>query len=127
MQSLKVGSYDPREDTLTVAGITLTGFAEGEFINIETESDLWDDTSGSDGEVGRWRKVDQRGTITVTLLKTSESNTDLSLLMNADAKTGKGTFPVIMKSGSASNDVSSGSVAWIRKHIQMMGFHHWSG
>jgi hypothetical protein len=113
-QSRKVGSFDPREVQLVVAGQTVTGYADGTFVTVSRANDTWAGASGADGEYARVRTVDLSGTIVVTLLMTSSSNNDFSTLMLADEKTGKAAFPVTMKDTNG-DTVVSGSVAWFTK------------
>lgn len=80
--ALKV--YDPTEVSVIFAGIPLSGFADGEFVRIEQESDNFADVVGTDGEVSRSRTSDLRATVTILLMQTSESNTLLSAIANAD-------------------------------------------
>jgi hypothetical protein len=112
--SKKVGSFDPREVNLAVAGVTVTGYADGAFIEVARSNDAWDATTGANGEVARTRTVDDMGTIVVTLQMSSDSNDDFSALAIADEKTGKASFPVIMKDSNGTS-VAAGSVAWFQK------------
>jgi hypothetical protein len=59
-----------------------SGFADGEFIRIEQESDDTEDVAGTDGEVTVSRTNDGRATITFLLMQTSIANDGLSTLSN---------------------------------------------
>jgi hypothetical protein len=74
-------SYNADEVTLSL-GQTLieAGFADGEFLRIEQQTEDFVDVVGSDGEVAVSRTNDRRATITVLLLQTSDGNDILSAL-----------------------------------------------
>lgn len=114
MASNKVASYNPAEVDVIVAGNMLTGFADGTFIDIERDTDTFEDVSGANGEVGRVMKNDKRGNFVITLLQTSDDNKTLSNLHAADEATGSATFPVLVKDSSG-DSFYSGAVCWIKK------------
>lgn len=113
-QSREVGTYDPRELHITVAGSTVTGYADGTVIAISRASDSFTKYVGTDGIVARSRNVDTSGEIVISLAMNSSSNDFFSTLFNIDEKTGKGAFPIIVKNAGG-RDVISGAVAWFRK------------
>ena len=76
--------YDADQVTVTIAGIPLSGYADGEFLSIEQESEDFTDVAGTDGEVSRSKTNDRRATITIMLMQTSDSNDLLSELSNLD-------------------------------------------
>lgn len=82
---------------ITLAGVRIEGFADGDFLNIEHE-DSYADVVGSDGLVARSASNDGRATITLTLLQTSPSNDFLDALHTADinAPNGAGVGPFTM-------------------------------
>jgi len=91
--------YDPDQILITVAGIPITGFADGEFCTIERDSDAFQDVVGTDGEVTRSKSNDGRATITIRLMQSSPTNTLLSALHNSDknAPGGVGVGPFYMQ------------------------------
>ncbi len=114
MSSNKVASYNPAEVDVIVAGFMLTGFADGTFVDIERDTDTFEDVAGANGEVARVMKNDKRGNITITLMQTSDDNKTLSNLHLADESTGSGVFPVLVKDNSG-DSIFSGAVCWIKK------------
>lgn len=108
--------YDADQISISVAGIPLSGFADGEFVTLSYESDLFSDVSGTDGEVTRSKTNDRRATLTVKLMQTSDSNDFLSALFNADDRAangaGVGAFMLRDRSGRA---VYSASECWVSK------------
>lgn len=112
--ALKV--YDPDEITVSVFGILIGGYADGEFVRIEQESDDFTDVAGTDGSVSRAKTNDRRATITFVLMQTSESNALLSAISNLDRNTpggaGVGAVQVRDRQG---NTIYSGAEAWISR------------
>ena len=75
--------YNADEVTLTIAGALIeSGYADGEFLRVEQDSDDFVDVVGTDGEVAVGRTNDRRATITVLLMQTSDGNDVLSALSN---------------------------------------------
>lgn len=73
--------YLPDEITLRVGGDLIKGFAPGEFITIEEQSERIVSVVGTDGEVAVSRVLDRRATITFKLLQTSDSNDVFATMM----------------------------------------------
>lgn len=95
--------YDANQVTAVFFGFILdSGFADGEFIRIEQESDDFTDVAGTDGQVTRSKTNDRRVTITVTLMQTSEGNSKLSAIniLDRKAKNGAGVGPFLVKDRS---------------------------
>lgn len=90
-------TYNPKEVTVIYGGIILTGFGDGDFINVEREAGDWSDFAGVDGEVTRSRLNDPRLTITLTLSQASPGNRVLSDLRKADAETGNGAKDLLIR------------------------------
>ena len=76
-------TYDANENTLSIAGLLIdSGFADGEFVSIEPQTEDYTDKVGTDGSVARSKTNDQRATIKVKLLATSTGNAKLTQLRN---------------------------------------------
>ena len=76
-------TYDANENTLSIAGLLIdSGFADGEFVSIEPQTEDYTDKVGTDGSVARSKTNDQRATIKIKLLATSEGNAKLTQLRN---------------------------------------------
>lgn len=109
--------YDANEITIIIAGIPIdSGFADGEFLRIEQDSDDFSDVVGTDGEVTRTKTNDRRATITLILSQSSSSNAVLSALNLLDKKVGNGAgvgpFLVRDKQGTS---LYSASKSWVAK------------
>ena len=107
-------TYSPKKVSISVAGVIITGYAEGTFVSVERSSDTFTKAVGSDGEVGRVHSADRSGLITLTLQQTSESNDVLSALQQVDELTLTGKFPVMVKDNNGTSLYTSGD-AWIEK------------
>jgi Protein of unknown function (DUF3277) len=95
--------YDPEDYSVIFNGIPIEGFAEDDCIDIEFDSEGYQDQVGADGRVVRYRSSDQRATITFSLMATSPSNKLLSAMYNADIKSPNGVT------------VFAGTQSWIQK------------
>lgn len=110
--------YDPALYTLVIAGIPIPakGYADGEFIRIDRDSDAFTDTVGTDGSVTRNRSHDQRATCTFTTRAKAEINAVLSVLHNADLNSdnGAGIGPFLLKDRNGLT-VHAAEECWIAK------------
>ena len=95
--------YDPDQVIISVAGIPISGWADGEFCRVERESDAFSDVVGTDGEVTRSKTNDNRATVTIRLMQSSPINALLSALHNSDKNSpggvGVGPFELFDASG----------------------------
>jgi hypothetical protein len=104
-----IGTYDPKEVSLIVSGLNMSGFFDGTFIKItRNEKELYKTHVGAWGEVGRTKNNDMSGKITFTLKKTSPSNKQLDLL-----KLSPITFPTLVKNNSDSKHMSVSTSSWV--------------
>ncbi len=95
--------YDADQVRISIAGIPIAGgYADGEFCRIERETEAFTDVVGTDGEVTRSKTKDNRATVTVLLMQTSDSNLLLSALHNTDKLTsgGAGVGPLLIEDGN---------------------------
>lgn len=108
--------YDADQVNISLAGIPLSGYADGEFLRIERESNAFDDVVGTDGEVTRSKTNDDRATATVRLMQSSGSNDLLSVLYNSDKNTpgGVGVGPFLARDAQG-RAIFTAEKAWIAK------------
>lgn len=109
--------YDADQVTLIVCDIPIdSGYADGEFVRVEQDSDDFTDVVGTDGEVTRSKTNDHRATVTVILMQSATGNAVLSALNNVDKNTpggaGVGTLLIRDKQGTS---IYSASKCWIAK------------
>jgi hypothetical protein len=109
--------YDPNEITLVVCGIPISGgFAEDTFIEVQQDSDDFEDVVGVDGDVTRSKTNDHRATITVTLMQSSNDNLLLSAIANIDRRAGNGAGvgPALIKDNQGTT-IFAGEKSWVAK------------
>jgi len=113
----RVVSYDPKRVAVSLAGLDLDGFDEGEFITVERDADDFTDHVGADGEVTRVQNNDGRCTVTLKLTQGSKGNTLLSQLRARDRATpgGAGVGVFRLTDGSSGVELVHGDKAWIMK------------
>lgn len=75
------GTYDPSKVIVTIDDRIVNGFADGEFIKVVMDEDIYQKVKGADGEVTRIRNSSQSGSIELTLMASSPSNGDLNGLI----------------------------------------------
>lgn len=110
-----VKTYDPKKVTFIFGPYIITGFAEGTFINIETNGDGITAIVGCDQEVVRTIAPGSLiKNITLTLLQSSDSNDDLTTLLNMDNQNGAGIVPLAIKDLSGRTTLMCDQ-AWIAK------------
>lgn len=113
---MEFGTFDTGQLVVTLGGIIITGFGDGDTISVTRETDNYVDAAGLDGAVGRMRSSDKRGTVTINLLQTSRANDALSAVFNLDSLTGDASdaLPLLIKDFSG-RTVISASKAWLQK------------
>lgn len=111
---MAVKTYDPANVIVTVNGVIMSGYAEGTFISIDRDADMWSKQIGASGEGARTKSNDRSGKITLTLMKTSDSNQVLSALALIDEQSNGGAVPVVVEEVGTKN-VYVCETAWIKK------------
>lgn len=108
--------YDPESYSVVFNAIPISGFAEDDFIDIEFDTEGYQDQIGADGHVVRYKSCDQRATVTFTLMASSPSNALLSAMYNADihSSNGIGVGPLLIRD-TRGVTVFAGTQAWIQK------------
>jgi len=110
---MAVDTYDAANVKITMGPSELTGFADGDFLNIEKESDDYTDESGADGRVTRSKSNDRRATVTFTCTQGSPANS----LLNAVRLTGLASGVAVPFSAADLNGdtLISGAASWVKK------------
>lgn len=92
-----VKTYDPKMVVVAFGPLTLSGYADGTFINATRSGEAFTKRKGSGGDVERTNKNAYDYTVELTLLQTSSSNTALSAMLAADQLGNVGVFPLTIK------------------------------
>ncbi len=109
-----VGFYNADQFVISMGGVRIQGFADGEFMNIKPSRPKFERVVGVDGEVARGRNSDRTVEIKITLLQTSASNLFLSALLQTDmdAPNGAGVVPFLGQDISG-NSIVTADQAWV--------------
>jgi hypothetical protein len=108
-------TYDPQTVIITVGGVIVSGFTDGDFVTAEYDEDRYMVKSGADGEVGRAKNASRMGTITVTLMSSSLANHELSAIFNLEMLGGLDlVIPIGIADLSGTSAVAA-SKCWIKK------------
>lgn len=111
---MAVKTYDPKQIIVTFGGNILSGFADGTFVTAERNEDMWTTQIGTDGEDTRSKSNNRSGSITVSLMQTSDSNAVLSALALTDEASNSAALPLQIKDNSG-NTLLIAETAWIKK------------
>jgi len=104
--------YDAAAVFAMMGGVLLQGFAEGEFLQYEQEDDSVKALQGPDGEVALTLRRNTLGTLTATLMQTSESNAKLSAMLLLQGQPGY-VFPSCKVVNVNGGETVNASKAWI--------------
>lgn len=107
-------TYDPAKVLFSFAGSLITGYADDTFIEAERAEDGFTLLVGASGEGARSKNNNKSGTVTVTLMASSQSNDILSALAAADELAGTGVGALYLKELDGTTLVSA-PAAWIKK------------
>lgn len=114
MASNILATYSPEDIIVTIAGLLpLSGFAEGTFINISREKELFSYRESADGVVSRTISPSKVYKVEVTLVSSSKSNEVLTKIALLDSKVGVLKFPLYIKDNMGSSLLFSTS-SWIQ-------------
>lgn len=110
-----VKTYDPNNVQVIMGGVPITGFADGTFISVAFDEDLYTKTVGADGEVSRAKSNNQSATVALTLKQTSGSNDELSAFYQADQVSDSGVVPLMIKEIGSGRTLVFAQAAWVQK------------
>lgn len=108
-------TYDPKEVSVIAGGALIEGYADGSFVNVVYNNDLWSTVVGADGEYVRSKSNDLSAQITITLLNTSISNPILFAFLQADISGNLGSFPLVITDANTLTTHTT-EAAYIKKH-----------
>lgn len=92
-----VSTYDPRQIIIALGSHIASGLADGTFLTVERNEDMWTTNVGASGEGARVKSNNKSGRYTLTLMQSSATNDILSGYAQADELSNSGKFPVIIK------------------------------
>ena len=106
--------YDPNEVSLIIGSHIAGGFADGTFLTVARNNDLFTLAVGASGEAARSKSNDRSGRFTLTLMQSSETNDILNGFAAADERGNAGKFPVLVKDNNG-NAIYEATEAWVVK------------
>lgn len=110
-----LSTYDFKQVAVILGGRIISGFAEGDdAVTVETDNDEFSLTVGADGEATRSKSNNRSATITLRLLKTSQSNDILNAFMQSDRLSNSGLQPFVCKDNNG-REIHACESAWIQK------------
>jgi hypothetical protein len=104
-------NYSPSDVDVIFKGITITGFADGTFIEVEREVDTFTKKVGSLGDVARTRSLNKSGKITITVMDTHPVNDALATVISNDEQDGRSFGAFSMKDRNGATEIRA-SEAW---------------
>lgn len=107
-------TYDPKQVVVIFGGRQVRGYADGTFVEVVRDEDMFSLYVGADGESTRAKSNNKSGSVTVTLQQSSPSNDELSELALADELGNAGVLPLLVKDGSG-RALFTAEQAWIQK------------
>lgn len=94
---MAVATYDPKKIEITFGSMIISGYADGTFVSIASEGDGFERMTGAAGDVAFVNKQMWCYDVTLTLLQTSHSNSELTLWYNMDKLTNSGLTTLTIK------------------------------
>jgi hypothetical protein len=115
MSAELIGSYDPAQVIVTVGGVILSGFSDGDSISCRRAEDNYFTRVGTDGGVARARNSNKMGEFEFRLLQTSTVNDLLSGLIATNDLTNDGlaVVPIGVVDGSG-RSLAAATQCWIK-------------
>lgn len=107
-------TYSPADVQVSIAGNPLQMFADGTFINITPDEDLFTKVTGADGITSRSKSSNRSFRVEVTLQQTSPSNDILSNYAALDEISNGGVFPIQIKD-NLGRTLFSAPEAWVAR------------
>lgn len=108
------GTYSAEKVIVTLGGIILSGFEDGDFLSAKYVDDRYTVKVGADGEVGRSKTASRLGEVTITLSQTSAANDALSAAFNLDSMGGMDLAIPFGVADLSGRTVVAASKAWIK-------------
>ena len=106
--------YDPKKVVLTIGGHPVEGYADGTFITVSRNNQMWTLQSGASGETARSKSNDRSGTVEIVLMQTSVSNDVLSTKVKDDDLNNSGKF-VLGIDDEHGKTVIAGLESWVQQ------------
>lgn len=116
---MAVKTYNSKKVQVSFLNQILTGFADGEFINVTFNADQVSLVVGADSEGARAMSADNSGQVKITVLQTSMANDILSNALITDRQTNINFGQLFIKDGSGRTHVFA-QEAWVKKFADVV-------
>lgn len=114
------GTYAAEKVIVTVGGVIVSGFDDGDFVTVKYSEDRYTAKAGADGEVGRSKTASKMGEIEIVLSATSKANDELSALFNLAQIGGIDPAIPIGIADLSGRSFAAASNAWIKTSPDMV-------
>lgn len=123
-------TYDPRLILISFGGVPIVGYADGTFLTVVRNNDMWAEVVGASGETSRGKSNDRSGLATLTLLQTSPSNDIISGFAIQDEVSNVGVKPFLAKDGLGTTTLFS-ATGYVKKlpdsgYAKEVGSREWT-
>lgn len=121
MAAILAGSYNPSEVIVTVGGVLVDGFSDGDFLTVRRAEELYFNRVGADGEVARARNANKMGEFEFRLMQTSKANRLLSVYFNLEdlGNDALRSIPITVLDGSGTS-LAVATQCWAKQMPDMM-------
>lgn len=109
-----IKTYDSKQVSIIVGTRPMTGLADGSFVTVRRNEDMFTLQIGADGEGVRSKSNNRSGQIELVLQQGSTDNDFLSELALADELSNGGVVPLLVKDNLGTSLYAAES-GWIRK------------
>lgn len=115
MATPNFGVYSFDQVSMLFGAVPVDGFGEQGAIRWEADTLVFEDVVGHDGKVMRYKTLDDRALVTVTLLQNSAINDVFSTILNLDKNTpnGAGVVPFLLNDNSGRSIIQAPQ-CWVR-------------
>lgn len=114
------GTYAAEKVVVTVGGVIVTGWGDGDYITAKYDEDRYMAKVGADGEVGRSKNASRLGTIEMVLSSSSKANDELSSLFNLGQIGGIDSPVPVAVSDLSGRDAAFCSNGWLMTTPEMV-------
>lgn len=112
---MSVRTFDPGQVIVSVGGVPMSGYADGTFLSVDRDEQMFTKVVGADGTTTRVKSNNRSGTMTLTLKQSSPSNDVLSAFAALDESVNAGVVPILVKDLSGTTIFFS-ATGWIQKY-----------
>lgn len=114
------GTYAAEKVVVTVGGVIISGFGDGDFVTAAYDEDRFMKYVGADGEVGRSKNASKAGTIEIVLSQTSKANDELNAIFGLSSMAGIDLAIPVAVADLSGRSLCFASKAWLKTSPEMI-------